>query len=112
LLWDDSRIEKPESWFLEGLCSVESSKGKRLTKIKKGYYKPPTARICVPGFHWTGVLLSALGEVPSLCQMSWWTSRGKHKEVGTNIMFRMLKKLQTVVGQGVLHVLDRGYANA
>ncbi len=112
LVWDDSRIEKPESWFLEGLCSVESSKGKRLTKIKKGYYKPPTARICVPGFHWTGALLCVLGEVPSLCQMSWWTSRGKHKEVGTNIMFRMLKKLQTVVGQGILHVLDRGYANA
>ena len=36
LLWDDSRLEKPESWFIEGLCSVESSKGKRLTKIKKG----------------------------------------------------------------------------
>lgn len=71
LLWNDSRLEKPESWFVEGLCSVESSKAKRLTKVKKGYYKRPAARICVPGFHWTGVLLSALGEIPSLCQMSW-----------------------------------------
>jgi hypothetical protein len=106
LLWDDSRLEKPESWFVEGLCSVESSKGKRLTKIKKGFYKPPTARICVPGFQWTGVLLSALGEVPSVCQMSWWTSRGKYKEVGSNIMFRMLKKLQACLAQPLLHVLD------
>lgn len=111
-LWDDSRLEKPESWFLEGLCSVDSSKGKRLTKVKKGFYKPPTARICVPGFHWTGVLLSALGEVPSLCQMSWWTTRGKYKDLGTNIMFRMLKKLQDALGRGILHVLDRGYASA
>lgn len=112
LLWDDSRLEKPESWFVEGLCSVESSKAKRLTKIKKGFFKPPTARICVPGFQWTAVLLSALGEAPSVCQMSWWTSRGKYKEVGTNIMFRMLKKLQASLPQAVLHVLDRGYASA
>jgi len=112
LLWDDSRLEKPESWFVEGLCSVESSKGKRLTKIKKGFFKPPSARICVPGFQWTGVLLSALGEVPSVVQMSWWTTRGKYKEVGTNIMYRMLKALQTSLAESVLHVLDRGYANS
>lgn len=112
LLWDESRIEKPESWFSEGLCSVESSKGKRLTKIKKGFYTPPAHRICVPGFHWTAALLSALGEVPSVCQMSWWTTRGKYKEHGSNIFFRMLQKLHQTVGQGVLHVLDRGYASA
>ncbi|MGM9509421.1 transposase [Larkinella sp. GY13] len=112
LLWDDSRLEKPESWFVEGLCSVESSKAKRLTKIKKGFFKPPSARICVPGFQWTGVLLSALGEVPSVVQMSWWTTRGKYKEVGTNIMYRMLRKLQASLTQPVLHVLDRGYASA
>lgn len=106
LLWDDSRLEKPESWFIEGLCPVESSKGKRLTKIKKGFYRPPSSRICVPGFQWTGVLLSALGQIPSVCQMSWWTSRGKYKEVGTNIMFRMLRKLHSCLSQPVLHVLD------
>lgn len=38
-LWDDSRLEKPESWFAQGLCSVVSSKGKRLTKIKRGFYR-------------------------------------------------------------------------
>jgi len=40
------------------------------------------------------------------------TTRNKYKGVGTNLMFRMLKKLQSAVGQGILHVLDWGYANA
>ena len=111
LLWDDSRIEKHESWFLEGLCSVWSSKGKRLTKIKRGFYRPPTSRICVPGFKWTAVMLSHLGGTPSVCHMSWWTTRGKHRDVASNIMYRMLKRLRAEVGTGVLHVLDRGYAN-
>lgn len=112
LLWDDSRVEKPESWFAEGLCSVESSKGKRLMKIKRGFYHPPASRICVPGFHWTAILVSALGEIPSVCQMSWWTSRGKYKEYASNIMFRMLRKLNESLIERVLHVLDRGYACA
>jgi len=111
-LWDDSRIEKPESWFSEGLCSVYSSKGKRLTKIKRGFYRPPASRICVPGFKWTGILLSSLGGIPSVCQMSWWTTRGKHKEHGTNIIYRLLKKIHLNIGRLGLHVLDRGYANA
>lgn len=112
LIWDDSKIEKPESWLTEGLCSVESSKGKRLTKVKKGFYRPPVSRICVPGYRWTASLLSALGEAPSVCQMSWWTTRGKYKEDGSNIIFRMLQKLYKSIGKGVLHVFDRGYANA
>ena len=111
LLWDDSRIEKPESWFLQGLCSVFSSKGQRLTKIKRGFYKKPSSRICVPGYKWTGIVLSGLGEIPSVFQMTWWTTRGTYKEVGTNIIYRMLRKLSADVGQLALHVLDRGYAN-
>ena len=111
LLWDDSRIEKPESWLAQGLCSVHSSKGKRLTRIKRGFYFPPANRICVPGFKWTGILLSTLGGVPSVCMMSWWTTRGKFKEHGSNIIFRMLKKIHEKVGRKCLHILDRGYAN-
>ncbi len=111
LLWDDSRIEKPESWFLQGLCSVFSSKGQRLTRIKKGFYHPPTSRICVPGYKWTGITLSALGETPSVFYMQWWTTRGKYKEWGTNIIYRMLKKIDQQIGAVALHVLDRGYAN-
>ena len=110
-LWDDSRLEKPESWFAQGLCSVVSSKGKRLTKIKRGFYKPPASRICVPGFNWTAILISAIGQVPSVCMMSWWTTRGKFKELGSNIIYRMLKQMHQKLGRAVLHVLDRGYAN-
>ena len=110
LLWDDSRIEKPESWFIEGLCSVWSSKGKRLTKIKRGFYRPPASRICVPGFEWTAILLSNLGGVPSVCQMSWWTTRGKFKELGSNIVYRMLRQLHQQIGRAAVHVMDRGYA--
>jgi hypothetical protein len=111
LLWDDSRLEKPESWLVQGLCSVWSSKGKRLTKIKNGFFLPPASRICVPGFKWTAVLLSSLGGTPSVCQMSWWTTRGKFKEVGTNIIYRMLKRIDQQIGRAALHVFDRGYAN-
>lgn len=112
LLWDDSRLEKPESWFCEGLCSVHSSKGKRLTKVKRGFYRPPVSRICVPGFQWTGILLSTLGGVPSVCQMRWWTTRGKFQELGTNILYRMLRQVQQQMGRAALHIFDRGYANS
>ena len=111
MLWDDSRIEKPESWFAQGLCSVWSSKGKRLTKIKRGFYRPPVNRICVPGFKWTAVMVSHLGGIPSVCQMSWWTTRGKFKEPGSNIVFRLLRSVDQHIGR-VTHVLDRGYANS
>jgi len=111
LLWDDSVVEKPESWLLQGLCSVPSSKGKRLTKMKRGFYRPPTSRICVPGFNWTATLVSALGETPSVCQMAWWTTRGKFREDGGNIIYRLLKKLYSQLGRAAVHVLDRGYAN-
>lgn len=110
LLWDDSRIEKHESWMAEGLCSVLSSKAKRLTRIRRGFFSPPKERICVPGFQWTGVFLSHLGGVPSVCQMSWWTTRGKFKEDPDNIMWRLLKKIEGA-GQRLLHVFDRGYAS-
>lgn len=109
-LWDDSKIEKHESWFSEGLCSVHSSKGQRLTKIKKGFYYPPVKRICVPGFLWTGVVLTALGEAPTLLKMEWWTTRGKYREQGCNIIFRLLRKIQVHFGTKGLHIFDRGFA--
>lgn len=110
-LWDDSRIEKPESWVCEGLCSVWSSKAKRLTQIRPGFYRPPKERICVPGFKWTGVLLSHVGGVPSVCKMEWWTTRGKFKEDPDNIIYRLLRKIHEQISEAVVHVLDRGYAN-
>lgn len=111
LLWDDSRVEKNESWVCEGLCSVFSSKGQRLTRIRPGFFNPPSGRICVPGFQWTGVFLSHLGGVPSVCQMTWWTTRGRFKEDPDNIIYLLLKKIYLNIGQALVHVLDRGYAN-
>ena len=112
LLWDDSRIEKSESSFLGGLCSVFSSKAQRLTRIRPGFFNPSGKRICTTGYKWTGIMLSSLGEVPSVFNMTWWTTRGKHKEFGTSIIYRMLKKIQEQIGSTGLHVFDRGYANA
>ena len=111
-LWDDSRLEHPESWRLEGLCSVLSTRGKRLTKIKRGFYKVFKERICVPGYKWTAVLLSTVGEAPSVCKMSWWTTRGKFKSHGSNTMYSLLKECQGKFGRLITHVLDRGYAKA
>jgi len=57
-------------------------------------------------------MLSNLGGTPSVCQMSWWTTRGKFKEHGTNIIHRMLRRMDSEMGKMGLHVLDRGYAKA
>lgn len=47
-IWDESVLEKPESLKAEGLCAVRSSKAKRLTRIKPGYYTHPAARSLSP----------------------------------------------------------------
>lgn len=113
LHWDDSVLEKPESWRTEGLCSVRSSKGLRLTKIKPGYYHPPK-HLSVPGYEWSACVLSSQKDSPTICQMRWWTKRGKHKEDPANIFYRMLAQTSEMIGQTaaeVWHVFDRGYAN-
>ena len=111
MLWDDSVVEKPESWYSEGLCSVASSKGQRLTRIKTGYYSPPKARLCVPGFDWSAAILTTLNAVPSVCMMRWWTTRGKHLTDRKSVFLQMLKVLRQTFTQTVIHVLDRGYAS-
>ena len=111
--WDDSVIEKPESWQTEGLCSVKSSKGLRLTKIKPGYYQK-AQYISVPGYEWSACVLSSEKDRPTICQMRWWTKRGKHTENPANILYRMLRQTSEMIGQTqaeVWHVFDRGYAN-
>ena len=110
-LWDDSVVEKAESWYSEGLCSVPSSKGKRLTRIKTGFYSPPKARICVPGFDWSAVVITTLGSLPSVCMMRWWTTRGKHLTDRKSVFLQMLKVVRQQFQQAVVHVLDRGYAS-
>jgi hypothetical protein len=110
-LWDDSVVEKAESWYSEGLCSVPSSKGKRLTKVKTGFYSPPKARICVPGFDWSAVVITTLNSVPSVCMMRWWTTRGKHLTDRKSVFLQMLKVVRQHFQQAIVHVLDRGYAS-
>ena len=112
ILWDDSVVEKHESWLVQGLCSVFSSKGKRLTRIKRGYYRPPVSRINVPGYEWRAAVVSHLGGVPQVLAMKWWTRRGKFKDSGAgNTLFRTLKQLHKTVGRLSLHVLDRGFVS-
>jgi hypothetical protein len=111
MLWDDSVIEKPESWYSEGLCSVPSSKGKRLTRIKTGFFTPPKARICVPGFDWSAILITTRSSVPCVCMMRWWTTRGKHLTDRRSVFIQMLKVICKNFTQPVIHVLDRGYAS-
>lgn len=109
-LWDDSVLEKPESWFVEGLCPVGSSKCKRLTRIKPGYYSPPSNRVCVPGFEWSSVVMTTLDAVPALVMMRWWTTRGKEKSDRKSVFIQMLKTICKTLKDNVLHVLDRGFA--
>lgn len=110
LFWDESVIEKPESWYSEGLGAVRSSKAKRLKRIKPGYYLPPGGTIHVPGFNWMSIVLGGIGVEASLLATQWWSSRGKAKmNFGTmrdNLIFRLAKALPPEV----VHVLDRGFA--
>lgn len=111
--WDDSVIEKAESWKSEGLCPVFSSKASRLTRIKPGYYKK-YGRICVPGMEWSAGVLSSLCDRPTIGFMEWWTTKGKHRDSRSNILYKMLRKSSEMIKQTeaeVFHVFDRGYAN-
>ena len=108
---DDSRLEKPESWFSEGLCAVYSSKAQRLTRIKPGYYRPPIKRICVPGYEWTALMIGGLSLIPMLGIMKWWTTRGTHKDSQDNVFYKLLKQIKSVFESNLTLVLDRGFAN-
>lgn len=112
-LWDDSVLEKPESNVTEGLCPVSSSKAKRLLRIKPGYYDPPCSRIYVPGFAWSSVVMTTLNSIPALVMMRWWSTRGKACTDPVSVWLQMLKKIAAEFKNNkILHVFDRGYANA
>ena len=113
LLWDESVQEKPESLKAEGLCAVRSSKGKRLTRIKPGYYDPPTRKaIHVPGLRWVGLLLCGLQQHPQLARFAWWTSRGKFTTKRGSVLFQLLEWARQQFSCAVLHVFDRGFAGS
>jgi hypothetical protein len=110
-LWDESVWEKPESLKLEALGSARSSKAKRLTRIKPGYYHPPGKPIFVPGMNWLGVLLVGMKGVPCLVKLRWWTNRGKFATDRRSQERHFLKTLAQFKQRGI-HVFDQGFASA
>jgi len=110
LLWDESVIEKPESLHAEGLCPVRSSKAKRLTHIKPGFYTPPTKPIFVPGMNWISLLLCGPTGAPLVAAMQWWTTRGPLARDKRTLQIDLLKRCTQAFGTQILHVFDRGYA--
>ena len=115
VLWDGSVWEKPESLKSEGLGPVQSSKAKRLTHVKPGYYTPPGRPICVPGLHWIALLLvgCAVSQGPALvATMRWWTSRGAWASWVRDEECKLLRAAAASWGRLVIHVFDRGYASS
>lgn len=115
LIWESSVWEKPESLKSEGLGPVPSSKAKRLTHVKPGYYTPPGKPICVPGLHWIGLLLVgvSLTQGPAmLAAICWWTARGWRGSWSRDEDKKLLERACHSWGRKVLHVFDRGYASS
>jgi hypothetical protein len=113
VIWDESVWEKPESQQLEGLCAVRSSKAKRLTHYKKGYYAPPPKPIFVPGLQWIGLLLVGRREQqgpPLLAAMRWWSSRGPQTSFKRDEEAKLLLNCAAQWGRRVVHVFDQGFA--
>lgn len=115
LIWDGTVLEKPESLTGEGLCAVRSSKAARLTHVKKGYYHPPGAPICVPGLHGIGLLLAGRAVhqgPPMLAALRWWTSRGPLASYEKDETCKLLRLVTRRWGNTLLHVFDRGYCGS
>jgi hypothetical protein len=115
VLWDGSVWEKPESLKSEGLCAVQSSKARRLTHVKPGYYNPPGKPICVPGLHWISLLVVgrqvSQGPTQVAC-MRWWTSRGPLASWVRDEELKLLRQAIKKWARAVIHVFDRGYASS
>ena len=112
-VWDESVIEKPESLALEGLCGVRSSKAHRLSRIKKGFYHPPSGKpVFTPGQNWLMVMVLGLAGTPSLAAMRFGTRRGELASDRTTVVLALLQQAVDAWGRQVLHVFDRGYASA
>ena len=112
LLWDESVLEKPESLANPDLGSARSSKAHRLTRIKPGFYTPPSRPIFVPGFRWIGVALAGLEGTPSVAALQWWTNRGKRASDKRTEEVRLLDRASAAWGRRVCHVFDQGFAGA
>lgn len=116
VVWDDSVNEKSESQKAEGLGPVRSSKAKRLSRIKPGYYRPAGPPVFVPGLNWLCLLLLGTSGPPTVAAMEWWTTRkteeGPESQSGRSLRSGWLSALAHAWKRTVVHVFDRGYAGA
>ena len=113
VIWDESVVEKAESIALEGLCPVRSSKAIRLKRIKPGYFNPPGGRpIFVPGMQWLCLMVAGKRGSPTVAAMRWWTTRGKFARKKRPTAAGLLARAAKAWGRDVIHIWDRGYANA
>lgn len=113
VIWDSSVLEKPESLVSADLGSVRSSKAKRLTRIKPGFYHPPSRPLFVPGWHWLGLLLlgrSGSSGPPTVAHMRWWSNRGPHASDRRTEEGAVLRACTQRWWRRVCHVWDRGFA--
>lgn len=112
-IWDESVLEKPESEKLEGLCSVVSSKAKRLHRSKKGvtFHFPPKKAITVTGMQWTGALITGMEGMIQVAMMSWWTTKGDEATKLREQQEMLLRKVFRQWGDLLLHIFDRGAAS-
>ncbi len=109
--WDESVLEKSESIAIEGLCSVRSSKARRLKRIKPGYFNPPGGPpIMVPGMHWITLLLMGYHGIPRVAAMQWWTTRGHFASDRRTEEAGLLAHCARAWGRRVVHVWDRGFS--
>jgi len=111
-IWDGSVLEKAESEKSEGICSVVSSRAKRLRKHKKGNFNQRGGKpITVLGMEWTGVIVVGMKKIPMVVKMVWWSRKGEQATKQQNIERALLHTISAAWKQSVLHVFDRGYAS-
>jgi len=111
-IWDESVLEKPGSLKLEGLSPVRSSTVGWMSRIKPGYYRPPSAPVFVPGMPWASVIVAGMSGAPTLHSMRWWSTRGEQTSDRRTEIEGMLLDCHARWGRQVLHTFDRGFAGA
>lgn len=112
VIWDESVIEKPESIAAEGLCAVRSAKAQRLSRIKKGFYNPPTGKpTFVPGYNWLMAMVVGMAGTPTVAAMRFWTRRGEQATERKAVAHSLLQQAAQAWGSQVIHLFDRGYAS-
>ena len=111
-VWDGSVIEKPESDHTPGLCSVRSSKARRLKKPRKGNWNVPGGKaISVFGMEWSALIVLGMKGLPQVAAMRWWSRKGERATTQWKQEQQLFLAAAGAWGRNVLHVFDRGYGN-